>query len=104
MVSNTYAIASIFLFIHGLLTIYGMLELTAQRAMHRDFVIVLTTISKYITLFVTGMLFFGLMNSGSIDKYLNLMFDVMFVYLGPWAIHSAALEYYYEDEIILKGN
>ena len=86
---------------HGALSIYGFLELTTSRAMHRDLVIVLSTLSKYITLFLAGLLIVGLFNGGSVDKYLNLLFEVMFIYLGPWALLSASLEYYYDDELVI---
>jgi hypothetical protein len=103
-VERAQIIATIILLMHGLLTVYGFLEISTKKPMHRDFVIVISTISKYLTLIIVAILFFAMINTGEIDKYLNRLFDVMFIYLGPWAIHSAAIEFYYEDELVLKDD
>ena len=87
---------------HLMITAYAVIEITTERGIHRDFVVVLTTLSKYITLCIVGLLFISMFSGGSIDRSLSILFDVLFIYLGPWSLQSAAIEYYWEEELVLQ--
>ena len=97
---NMKIIGTVILLIHAFITFWAMIELISGTKIMREFAIVTGMILKYFTLFLVAVLILGLFQGSNIDKNLNLIFDIMFVYLGPWAILSATLDYYYEKEIV----
>ena len=97
---NTKIVASIILMVNAFITFWAMIELIGGKKILREFATVIGMLLKYLTLFLVAVLILGIFQGASIDRNLNIIFDIMFIYLGPWAILSAALDYYYEMELV----